>query len=147
MRIAFSEDAFNSKYLPLGKCLCRIKKVEIKEKNNYQEAHIFLEGVGEWVGHIATDQFPVSGPNAIKFEKKIVSMARACGISDEVMKAGQFDLDDMVGKVVVVDSKPSKYMKDGVEMEGRPTRFYNPMTDADRKSLASFDATESDIPF
>lgn len=110
MKIGFTKNQLNGIYLPnIGRFVACVTKVEIGTSQNSggQTLKITLTGIGEHEGQTGMETFSLSE----KARWRLAIFCTSCGFPKDYLTSGQFETNDLVGKIVGINR-----VQDGVRV-------------------------------
>jgi hypothetical protein len=146
MKLAFNQkDVTNTgKYLGEGTNTVKIKKVMVQTNPNTgnESLHVELIGVAESQGKEGTEFLSLSP----KARFRIASLAKSCGFTDQVLMSGEFDTQDLVGKVFLLEKrvKGVKLGADGKEKKEYESTYHPAVLATETEALFG---PSNDLPF
>lgn len=147
MKILFREkDLAGGKYLPVGKCTVRIISVKNQPAKTTGNDVLVLElrGVGPGVEGKEGMEYLSLEPKALW---KLGSLAEACGIPREYLTNGDFDTEDLLGKIFDLEKQElGSRVVNGQEKKTYKTIYHKPSISDDQLG-GGLDAGMDDLPF
>lgn len=148
MKLLFKEkDLAGGKYLPTGKYTVRIVSVKTQtaKSSGNDVLVVELRGVGPGVEGKEGTEYLSMEPKALW---KIGSMAEACGVPREYLTNGDFDTDDLLGKIFDLEKIESgTRVVNGEQKKTFKTTYHPASISEDQAGVSGLDGGMDDLPF